>query len=80
MDRTSVEYLRRLSRLVLLEKKRREEEAINQIQEGINLRLDEIRQRREFITKINEVVGEKDTDCASLRRQAHDEEAYRKET
>jgi len=63
MDRTSVEYLRRLSRLVLIEKKRREEEAINQLQDGINLRLDEIRQRREFITKIDGVVAEKDKEA-----------------
>ena len=57
--RDSVEYLRKLSRLVLIEKKRREQEAIDQINAGIALRVDEINKRRELINRIDEVIEEK---------------------
>jgi hypothetical protein len=59
VDRESVEYLRRLSKLVLIEKKRREVEAIDLINAGIALRVDEINKRRELINKIDEVIEEK---------------------
>ena len=73
MDRESVEYLRRLSRLVLIEKNRREQEAIEQIQAGINIRLDEINRREEFMRRISGVIAEKD-------KEAADEETSSKKT
>ena len=73
MARESVEYLRRLSRLVLIEKNRREQEAIEQIQAGINIRLDEINRREEFMRRISGVIAEKD-------KEATDEETSSKET
>ena len=63
MDRESVEYLRRLSRLVLIEKNRREQEAVEQIQTGINIRLDEINRREEFMRRISGVIAEKDKEA-----------------
>lgn len=60
MDRDSREYLERLSRLVLLEIKRREEIAIGMLQDGIIERQDEIKRRQAKIETINSIVADKD--------------------
>lgn len=58
--RDSEEYLRKLSRLVLLEKVRRECEMIGQLQLEINERETNIEMRRNLIFLIQKIVKEKE--------------------